>query len=464
SAVPPSPQEVTRKLSLHSVAKPNLKNSNISISGTESDSESLFSADQVSPPPAASASLAGGMSSAGSSAQPVLSAIAERRSASGEDSDDDDEDEDDGWPVAGEKTKPRDSADESVIKAGYLRKKGERRKTWKKRWFVLRPGHLAYYKSSAEYELHRLLDLNDVHACTPVALKRHPFAFGLVCPTRTYYLQAASHDELQAWVKTISDAREALNTVRQNTLTSAPIPIPGGSTRDASQPPLTPSPPGHSMHTHGFTSSESEDASSNAPRSFPASSPNRPISASPTKGQGLVVTDPTKPVTSGYLMKCGQKRHNWRKRWFVLTGEQLVYSGSHMDSKPHRQIPLIHILDALEIDLPRPRTGAGHVPPGGAASPQAAAAVNSEEGEPSQRENTFQIVTTKRTLVLCAPSEEEEIKWLSAVRALIARRSGAGVVPGAAGGSSSSKASGAASGSEIQHGQSASGSGSGSGG
>lgn len=38
----------------------------------------------------------------------------------------------------------------------------------------------------------------------------------------------------------------------------------------------------------------------------------------------------TKIVVSGYLMKCGSKRHNWRKRWFVLYGEKLVYSGSHM--------------------------------------------------------------------------------------------------------------------------------------
>lgn len=44
--------------------------------------------------------------------------------------------------------------------------------------------------------------------------------------------------------------------------------------------------------------------------------------------------------------------------------------------------------------------------------------------------HTFKIVTTKRTLLLCAPSEEDEIKWLGAVRALIARRSGSGVVPG----------------------------------
>lgn len=35
---------------------------------------------------------------------------------------------------------------ERLIKSGYLMKKGERRKTWKKRWFVLRTEKLAYYK------------------------------------------------------------------------------------------------------------------------------------------------------------------------------------------------------------------------------------------------------------------------------------------------------------------------------
>ena len=37
---------------------------------------------------------------------------------------------------------------ESVaVRSGYLMKKGERRKAWKKRWFVLRGGQVAMYKS-----------------------------------------------------------------------------------------------------------------------------------------------------------------------------------------------------------------------------------------------------------------------------------------------------------------------------
>ena len=83
------------------------------------------------------------------------------------------------------------------------------------------------------------------------------------------------------------------------------------------------------------------------------------------------------------------------------------------------------ILDALDFDVPHNLLGSKESrdqpqPPNVAS--QAGGSVNSK--------HTFKIVTTKRTLVLCAPSEEESIKWLSAVRALIARRSEAGVVPG----------------------------------
>jgi len=54
---------------------------------------------------------------------------------------------------------------------------------------------------------------------------------------------------------------------------------------------------------------------------------------------------------------------------------------------------------------------------------------NSEAEEVSGT-HTFKIVTTKRTLLLCAPSEDDEIKWMGAIRALIARRMESGLVPG----------------------------------
>jgi len=94
------------------------------------------------------------------------------------------------------------------------------------------------------------------------------------------------------------------------------------------------------------------------------------------------------------------------------------------------------ILDALEFDMQSHKHGGGVPPP--------VMSVQGSGGSPEQRKAayssyTFKIVTTKRTLVLCAPSEEDEIKWLSAVRALIARRT---VVPGDPNGNQTSKGDG----------------------
>jgi hypothetical protein len=80
------------------------------------------------------------------------------------------------------------------------------------------------------------------------------------------------------------------------------------------------------------------------------------------------------------------------------------------------------ILDALDYEV-------SHNPSGSKESRDQPQPPNpSSQGRTGvDSKHTFKIVTTKRTLVLCAPSEEESIKWLSAV---IARRSEAGVVPG----------------------------------
>ncbi|KAG7089437.1 hypothetical protein E1B28_011122 [Marasmius oreades] len=398
SAAPPSPQEIQRKLSVHSVNR-NIKPAPVSVppvSGTESDSDSISTPDVWSMSPSG---LTG-------TNQHGLSSIAERRSGSGEDSEDEDDEGEGGWKTAEGNDQRRGSFDEGVIKTGYLWKKGERRKTWKKRWFVLRPAHLAYYKTAAEYQLLRLLDLSDVHSCTKVSLKRHDNAFGLVSPVRTFYLQAKTSEELQAWVQAIEEARQALNLQSSG---SAPIPIPRTERSNSRAPTISPSPP---SQTHCVTSSDSDDASPTSYQTMPPITQTPSVvTSSPSKSNTTTQKDPTKAVLSGYLMKCGSKRRTWHKRWFVLTGEKLVYSDSHMDTKPHRQFLYSDILDALEYDVPSHRHHA---------SPVSSPPIESDRPEKS---HTFKIVTTKKTLLVCAPSEEDEITWLGAIRALIARRS-----------------------------------------
>ncbi|KAF9267910.1 PH-domain-containing protein [Marasmius fiardii PR-910] len=397
SAAPPSPQEIQRKLSTHSVHR-SVKPPPVAVppvSGTESDSDSILTPDAWTMSP----------SGFTGPSQHGLSSIAERRSGSGEDTEDEDDEGEGGWKMAEDNDQGRASLDESVIKTGYLWKKGERRKTWKKRWFVLRPGHLAYYKTAAEYQLLRLLDLSDVHSCTKVTLKRHENAFGLVSPVRTFYLQAKTPEEVQAWVQAIEDARQALASQSSGT---APIPIPRAERSNSLAPTMTPSPP---SQLQCVTSSDSEDASPTSHQTIPPvhQTPSA-VSSSPSKALPAAQKGLGKAILSGYLMKCGSKRRHWHKRWFVLTVEKLMYSASHMDTKPHRQFPYSDILDALEYDVPSHRNHAAPV-----SSPPV-------ESDSPVKAHTFKIVTTKKTLLVCAPSEEDEITWLGAIRALIARR------------------------------------------
>lgn len=331
--------------------------------------------------------------SASLNAQPQLEVINERRVASGEETDDEDEEgefrsannEGDGDGVNGE----------TVVLSGYLWKKGERRKvcadfpfflspalticdlkTWKKRWFVLRTQKLAYYKNEQEYKLLRLLDLRDIHSAITVSLKHHQNTFGIVTPTRTFYIQAASTPERDNWVRRLNEVRAKLkdsiatppimtdtaaaaaasgvtSTATQATK-AASIPVTmGASASTTTATPsrktalrslaksLTPpspnatfafpssiSPTSASPTAAGFgiTSSDSDDPFTAATTS-PRAQKNK--SAAQDSAQGIV-NDPKKVVLSGYLMKCGSKRKNWRKRWFVLTSEKLVYAKSHM--------------------------------------------------------------------------------------------------------------------------------------
>lgn len=165
-------------------------------------------------------------------------------------------------------------------------------------------------------------------------LKKHANTFGLVSPKRTFYLQAETETDAKGWVKAITDAKVTLMATSTLTSTTAPIPIPTTPSAARTIPqtlgPISAS-PSQSPHNH-LTSSESEDASPNGPR--PYSAPPIPTSlpgevSSPTKQTGAL-RDASKPILSGYLMKCGSRRHHWRNRWFVLSGEKLVYCRSHM--------------------------------------------------------------------------------------------------------------------------------------
>ncbi|BGP00620.1 hypothetical protein NBRC10513v2_006421 [Rhodotorula toruloides] len=259
---PPTPQEIERKLGSPSLPPPG--SSVVSVAGSL-ERQGLERRESGSGAPRrAHGSMSSGVSSNDEGTdedghpsplhRPTnlpLSAISEAEDAIGSGSDGE---ESDASSIGGNERNPafaavgggevasrtsRDSAglsDNVALKAGYLMKRGERRKTWKKRWFVLRGGQVAMYKNDKEYRLLRLIPLTDIHTVTPVEMKKHAHTFGIVTPRRTFYIKADSDADVNAWCRVIERAKaeylaratvttlDTPNSTEQATPTNGPTP------------------------------------------------------------------------------------------------------------------------------------------------------------------------------------------------------------------------------------------------
>ncbi len=92
----------------------------------------------------------------------------------------------------------------NVLKAGWLYKKGRKRHSWKKRWFVIQPNLVTYYsdQSCSPKTLKGTLELRKSHCrvvLTGSASQNR--SFGIICEDRTLDLKAVSLNEVAEWIK-----------------------------------------------------------------------------------------------------------------------------------------------------------------------------------------------------------------------------------------------------------------------
>ncbi|CAM0138718.1 hypothetical protein VKS41_008455 [Umbelopsis sp. WA50703] len=348
---------------------------------------------------------------------------------------------------------PAESADllqlEKVIKSGYLLKKGEKRRTWKRRWFVLRATKMAVYKDDKEYRLLRIIDMHDVHSTTEVRLKdKHKWVFGVVTPKRTFYLQAGSEQSLNEWMKAFQQAKEELKMLDHDdsnsslnrdeevakelvsSYSSGTSPKPYSALHNTRR---------ESQHSISSVLASSDVATSPRTRIPPLDIPGRRIPAQDHLSTSLSTTaslgSPLSPISEqmvrmhlgedtmssededyrydestnstvaavekegdrnrvifeGYLLKLGRNK-SWRKRWFVLRSETLAYYENEKEYAPHRILPLTDVLDSLEID------------------PMS-----------KHKRFVFKIVTVKRNFILCADNLETMERWLDTLNVAVRR-------------------------------------------
>ncbi|XP_061611382.1 pleckstrin homology domain-containing family A member 1-like isoform X2 [Phyllopteryx taeniolatus] len=82
-------------------------------------------------------------------------------------------------------------------------------KTWKRRYFVLHPNGLGYFKSDSDRGALRVIPLKDilkVQECKQSELMMRDNLFEMITSSRTFYLQSDSPEDMRSWIKAISGA------------------------------------------------------------------------------------------------------------------------------------------------------------------------------------------------------------------------------------------------------------------
>ncbi|WFC98594.1 hypothetical protein MYAM1_001324 [Malassezia yamatoensis] len=392
---------------------------------------------------------------------------------------------------------------EAMICSGYMLKRGEKRKTWKKRWVVLRASRLAFYKNHKEYRLTKVINTSEIRAVVPVEFKRVGITIGIVTPDYTLYLRDTSPQDTYRWIENIESARPrdsssnysatqpsgslpARNPLRSlatraETGPATPSPRYGSqgispavaiTPRSRTAPPVSISQVCDDMHTQPNLLSASptsiqprrgnaseldeipDDGRLTAPAAMPAVPSTAPAGA-PSSAQQVISSseeeyeaddsrqavplpklnpaeDANRIIAQGYLMKQSFRRKQWRKRWFVLTKNQIFYARSHMDSRASRSIFTSMILDVMECEAPSAPSQPFHLRSISGTSPTNETSSTGFLADLSgtsmfsaskpRLDRCFKIVTPKRNYFVCAPTEEEEIKWISALQTIVNRQ------------------------------------------
>lgn len=93
---------------------------------------------------------------------------------------------------------PKAAARDATIKSGYLTKRGEGLRTWKRRWFVLRSDALTYYAMVGATSPKGSIAFEAGVTISPFSGKK-PHCFTVITAKRTYYLAAKDEEEKNAW-------------------------------------------------------------------------------------------------------------------------------------------------------------------------------------------------------------------------------------------------------------------------
>lgn len=168
--------------------------------------------------------------------------------------------------------------------SGFLKKKS-RGGSWQKRWFETRNHFLKYYKNNRHTG--NPLAVVDLREADDVRIVQRFGQFDITGGDATFSLKAESLTQAKQWKTALEERMSVDPSVSDKDPMAVKAPVPA-------------------------------QRASSAPTAGADSTAPAPAAAAATAPQA---TDPTakRLRTCGYLFKKGGQRHNWRRRFFVLT-------------------------------------------------------------------------------------------------------------------------------------------------
>jgi len=222
------------------------------------------------------------------------------------------------------------------MKAGYLRKKGAKRRNWTRRWFVLRGSVLSYYKAETSEQPKGTIKLEMAVVATS---QRKPFCFFVRTPQRILMMWPESRDERDGWIEAIkcgvmiqysgadhSDGGESGGSDLSLSSSSDTLPTTGLMKYESllasrSAPSITP-PTLSLLSTKSLTLARLKPGVSISP---PTSTTSLITPTHTDLQNNRPIMQPLRQDCEGMLLKKGQKRRNWTKRWFALRDGIMLY-------------------------------------------------------------------------------------------------------------------------------------------
>ncbi|RKP25832.1 hypothetical protein SYNPS1DRAFT_28443 [Syncephalis pseudoplumigaleata] len=272
---------------------------------------------------------------------------------------------------------------------------------WKKRWFVLRPTQLVYYKDQREYKSLGIIDLAHIKAVAAIPRKKRMNVFGVLTIHRKYYFQAGSPEELLGWIHALRETcqaatgRHSLASDGGDAAVAADMADKPASHRRSLLPSwATPARPSGDSASHQQAairaSSNRSETSIGTMATTPHPDDGTPASAWNEGGE---------PMLQGYLTKLSQNSkvgriRTWQKRWFVLRDNCLTYYKNDKESTPRQSIALAHV-QAVQVVADPPS---------------------------KQRPFCLQLVTPERPYLLAADTSILRDRWCQAIERILRSR------------------------------------------